>query len=191
MSVFQTRAPGSPIPAKGCAAVLFLNKAARLLQHSTPGRSDSGQGPFPPSSLLFSDPQSPNPNSSGAKEKEPIMNSTIQFKTTTRALLIALVLLCPRLPDQSASGCPAAGRGYPNFNTAEGQKALFSLTTGSANTAVGWFSLFSNATPASTPLPAQDRSFSTPQTKIRRLARRRFYSTPPAPTTQPLELPPF
>jgi hypothetical protein len=35
---------------------------------------------------------------------------------------------------------------YPAFTTAEGQNALFSLTTGFANTAVGWSSLRSNAT---------------------------------------------
>jgi Chaperone of endosialidase len=40
---------------------------------------------------------------------------------------------------------PPPDGGYPNFNTAEGQNALFSLTTGSANTAVGWFSLWGNA----------------------------------------------
>jgi hypothetical protein len=40
---------------------------------------------------------------------------------------------------------PPPDGGYPNFNTAEGQNALFSITTGAANTAVGWFSLFSNA----------------------------------------------
>jgi len=40
---------------------------------------------------------------------------------------------------------PTPDGGYPGFNTAEGQNALFSLTTGSANTAVGWFSLFTNA----------------------------------------------
>ena len=39
---------------------------------------------------------------------------------------------------------PPPDGGYPGFNTAEGQNALFSLTTGSADTAVGWFSLFSN-----------------------------------------------
>jgi hypothetical protein len=38
---------------------------------------------------------------------------------------------------------PPAG-GYPGFNTAEGQNALFSLTTGVGNAAVGWSSLFSN-----------------------------------------------
>ena len=41
---------------------------------------------------------------------------------------------------------PPPDGGYPNFTTAEGQNALFNLTTGSANTAVGWFSLFGNTT---------------------------------------------
>jgi uncharacterized coiled-coil protein SlyX len=40
---------------------------------------------------------------------------------------------------------PAPDGGYPGFNTAEGQNALFSLITGDGNTAVGWFSLWSNA----------------------------------------------
>ena len=40
---------------------------------------------------------------------------------------------------------PAPDGGYPGFNTAEGQNALFNLTTGVGNTAVGWFSLWSNA----------------------------------------------
>jgi len=39
---------------------------------------------------------------------------------------------------------PPPDGGYPNFTTAEGEKALFSLTTGAANTAVGWFSLWGN-----------------------------------------------
>src|SRR5215471_9717377 len=33
---------------------------------------------------------------------------------------------------------------YPNFNTAAGQKALFSLTTGQWNTALGGFTLWKN-----------------------------------------------
>jgi trimeric autotransporter adhesin len=41
---------------------------------------------------------------------------------------------------------PAPDGGYPGGNTAEGQAALFSLTTGVYNTAVGLFSLESNAT---------------------------------------------
>jgi hypothetical protein len=39
---------------------------------------------------------------------------------------------------------PPPDGGYPGFNTAEGQKALFRLTTGVGNAAVGWYSLFSN-----------------------------------------------
>jgi len=41
---------------------------------------------------------------------------------------------------------PAPDGGYPGGNTAEGQNALFSLTTGGYNTAVGYLSLRSDAT---------------------------------------------
>ncbi len=41
---------------------------------------------------------------------------------------------------------PAPDGGYPGGNTAEGQNALLSLTTGTYNTAVGWLSLGSNTT---------------------------------------------
>jgi hypothetical protein len=41
---------------------------------------------------------------------------------------------------------PAPDGGYPGGNTAEGQSALFSLTTGGYNTAVGFFSLRSDTT---------------------------------------------
>jgi Chaperone of endosialidase len=42
---------------------------------------------------------------------------------------------------------PPPDGGYPGFNTAEGQNALFNLdvNSGLGNTAVGWFSLWSNA----------------------------------------------
>src|SRR5215211_4126369 len=67
------------------------------------------------------------------------------MKSTIRLLVMSSVLLClARLPQAQAVVPPPDG-GYPNFTTAEGQKALFSLTTGSANTAVGWYSLFSDA----------------------------------------------
>jgi Chaperone of endosialidase len=39
---------------------------------------------------------------------------------------------------------PPPDGGYPNFNTAEGEKALFSLTTGQWNTALGGFTLWKN-----------------------------------------------
>ena len=57
---------------------------------------------------------------------------------------ILIGILCIGLLPRSQAVVPPPDGGYPNFNTAEGQNALFSLTTGVANTAVGWFSLFSN-----------------------------------------------
>ena len=41
---------------------------------------------------------------------------------------------------------PPPDGGYPNENTAEGEDALFSLTTGTHNTAIGYHSLFANTT---------------------------------------------
>ncbi len=41
---------------------------------------------------------------------------------------------------------PPPDGGYPNNNTAEGDSALFGLTTGSNNTAIGFAALFSNTT---------------------------------------------
>src|SRR5437764_11574618 len=60
------------------------------------------------------------------------------------AMLFALggVALCS--VTQAVS--PAPDGGYPGGNTAEGQNALFSLTTGGHNTAVGFLSLRSNTT---------------------------------------------
>ena len=72
------------------------------------------------------------------------MNHPIRLKTTAPPLLITLALLCFGLSPRVEAVVPPPDGGYPNFNTAEGQKALFSLTTGAANTAVGWYSLFSD-----------------------------------------------
>ena len=63
------------------------------------------------------------------------------MKTRIPAILIVLPLICLGLFPKAQAVIPPPDGGYPGFNTAEGQNALFSLTTGSANTAVGWFSL--------------------------------------------------
>jgi hypothetical protein len=60
-------------------------------------------------------------------------------------ILIPFVLICVATLSEAHAVSPPPDGGYPNFNTAEGQSALFSLTTGPANTAVGWFSLSTNA----------------------------------------------
>jgi hypothetical protein len=49
------------------------------------------------------------------------------------------------MPARNAFGVsPAPDGGYPGGNTAEGQNALFGLSTGTFNTAVGFLSLRSN-----------------------------------------------
>jgi hypothetical protein len=60
------------------------------------------------------------------------------------AVLTALV--CFALLPNAQAVVPAPDGGYPGGNTAEGQNALFSLTTGGYNAAVGLFSLRSNTT---------------------------------------------
>jgi hypothetical protein len=72
------------------------------------------------------------------------MNSMIQCKPTILPLLIVGALACFGLLLKAEAVVPAPDGGYPGFNTAEGQKALFGLTTGVANTAVGWYSLVNN-----------------------------------------------
>jgi hypothetical protein len=67
------------------------------------------------------------------------------MKTMARLLPILLTLLSlPLAGHKSQAVSPPPDGGYPGNNTAEGQDALLSLTTGVNNTAVGWFSLKSN-----------------------------------------------
>ena len=72
------------------------------------------------------------------------MNPLIQLRTTP-PLLITLAFLCFGLLPGAKAVVPPPDGAYPNFTTAEGQKALFNLTTGTANTAVGWSALLTNA----------------------------------------------
>jgi Chaperone of endosialidase len=67
-------------------------------------------------------------------------------ETTIRLIITIFPLLCLSAAGPKAQAVvPPPDGGYPNFTTAEGQDALFSLTTGAANTAVGRRSLFSNS----------------------------------------------
>jgi trimeric autotransporter adhesin len=59
-------------------------------------------------------------------------------------LLVAFTLICFALPPAAQAVVPAPDGGYPGANTAEGQNALLSLTSGGFNTAVGYLSLRSN-----------------------------------------------
>jgi len=56
------------------------------------------------------------------------------------------VLACLALSPTARAVLPPPDGGYPNFNTAEGDNALFNLTTGNNNTALGSNALLSNVT---------------------------------------------
>lgn len=59
--------------------------------------------------------------------------------------IVLLALTCVGVsPDIQAVNPPPDG-GYPGYTTAEGTNALQSLTTGEANTALGWYALFTNS----------------------------------------------
>jgi hypothetical protein len=68
------------------------------------------------------------------------------MKTRIRPVLITFALVCFALLPKAQAVSPAPDGGYPGGNTAEGQAALLSLTTGGFNTAVGFLSLRSNTT---------------------------------------------
>jgi hypothetical protein len=72
------------------------------------------------------------------------MHPLIQVKRATPLFLVALA--CFGLLPKAQAVSPAPDGGYPGFTTAEGQNALLQLTTGTANTGVGWFSLESVTT---------------------------------------------
>src|SRR5712692_9065666 len=60
--------------------------------------------------------------------------------------LITFTLAWLALSPAARAVDPAPDGGYPNANTAEGDNALFSLTRGFGNTAIGFDVLFSNTT---------------------------------------------
>jgi trimeric autotransporter adhesin len=66
------------------------------------------------------------------------------LSTNCVCLVASFLIGCLGLLPKVEAVSPAPDGGYPGGNTAEGQAALLSLTTGGFNTAVGFFSLRSN-----------------------------------------------
>ena len=64
----------------------------------------------------------------------------------THSLPTTFIVLCFALLPSAQAVVPAPDGGYPGGNTAEGQAALLSLTTGGFNTAVGYVALRSDTT---------------------------------------------
>ena len=62
----------------------------------------------------------------------------------SKTLATALIFLSLAAGEQKVQAVvPPPDGGYPNFTTAEGTNALQNLTTGAANTGIGWYALFS------------------------------------------------
>ncbi len=72
------------------------------------------------------------------------MNPSIQLKKA--ALVFVVTLVCFGLLPTTQAVIPPPDGGYPGGNTAEGQNALLSLSSGGYNTAVGFVSLRTNTT---------------------------------------------
>ena len=78
-------------------------------------------------------------------KNHPKNKTTKPENTKLSSLLIPLILACSAFLPLAQAVVPAPDGGYPGGNTAEGPAALFSLTTGTYSTAVGFLSLRSNA----------------------------------------------
>ena len=74
----------------------------------------------------------------------PISNPINDSLLQCALILMPFVLMCVALLPGAQAVTPAPDGGYPGGNTAEGQPALLSLTTGTFNTAVGFLSLRSD-----------------------------------------------
>jgi hypothetical protein len=76
----------------------------------------------------------------------PVSNSKSRSLLLRALLLISLLFICFGLSTAARAVLPAPDGGYPGFNTAEGDNALFSLTIGGSNTAIGFDALYFNTT---------------------------------------------
>jgi len=73
-----------------------------------------------------------------------VFRNSLDMKSRIPPVLIIFALVCFALVQKTQAVSPPPDGGYPGGNTAEGQNALLSLTSGAWNTAVGFASLKSN-----------------------------------------------
>jgi len=122
-------------------------------------KTDKGLCPVGPLSVWS--PVTKNQNKHDReRERTHSMYSLIQLKTFVSCgrdparslplrhgfLLIPLVLVCFAFAPQMQAVSPAPDGCYPGFTTAEGCRALNSLTTGAGNAGFGWYSLYLDTT---------------------------------------------
>src|SRR6266508_2993243 len=80
------------------------------------------------------------------KPTTPLIETPIRGPLQSPLAMAGLILVWFAITPSIQAVSPAPDGAYAGGNTAEGQNALFSLTTGVYNTAIGIFSLRSNAT---------------------------------------------
>ena len=109
-----------------------------------------------------------------------ICRNSPDMKTRIPPILITFALVCFALLPIAQAVVPAPDGGYPGATRQKGKTRF--LVSPPANSILRLAGFRSLAIPpaASTPPLALGRSLSTPQTRIRPLAPRRFCSTPPA-----------
>src|SRR5437762_457575 len=78
--------------------------------------------------------------------RKRMRNSTNPATSMRSSVLILLLLASVGVSSKVEAVSPPPDGGYPGGNTAEGQAALFGLTTGTGNTATGFKALFRNTT---------------------------------------------
>jgi hypothetical protein len=106
--------------------------------------SESGGGLFTRWVLPLVRTRNPKTNRAGKKEKGRTMMPLIHFRKATLPIIVLFSIACFGLASLLWAVIPPPDGGYPGGNTAEGQNALLSLTTGGFNTAVGYLSLRSD-----------------------------------------------
>ncbi|HEY4255798.1 MAG TPA: tail fiber domain-containing protein [Candidatus Udaeobacter sp.] len=74
------------------------------------------------------------------------MKTSIKILIPSFLIALILALACFGLLPKAQAVSPSPDGGYPGGNTAEGDNALLSLSSGGFNTAVGFFTLLSNTT---------------------------------------------
>jgi hypothetical protein len=146
---------------------------------------NQAEGTFPAGCFASSGSRQFRINPAGKKKgKNRESIDAVQNNSTTSHHTHAAVL---RAFAKSGGVVPPPDGGYPGGNTAEGQAALLSLTTGGFNTAVGFLSLRSNTTGSFNTATGAGRSLPILQTQIRPLAPGHFSAIRPAPTIRPME----
>jgi hypothetical protein len=126
-------------------AAILIDTQARFFQSFTVGEngSDQVEAPLPRQVLrLFRTRNQLNQHSGEKRKERRTMNPSIQLKKPIPLFLVALA--CLALSPRLRAVDPPPDGGYPGQNTAEGEDALFSLTTGVNNTAIGFHALYNN-----------------------------------------------